>query len=86
MEKGQAGDFDEDVVAADLLQTHEARIAAVKRPVGKQTLEVEFLKGAPRAALAPGNVTTSVVIGSVVSPSQKGAVDGHPTLHLSQQT
>ena len=46
VERYQAGAFDEDAAAADLLQQHEARIAALERLVGKQALELEFLKGA----------------------------------------
>ena len=41
----QAGSLDEDVAAADVLQQYEARIAAFERLVGKQALELEFLKG-----------------------------------------
>ncbi len=50
VEKYQAGALDEDVAAADLLQTYEARIAALERLVGKQALELEFLKGAVHAS------------------------------------
>ena len=46
VQKYEAGDFDEDAAAADLLQQYEARIAALERLVGKQALELEFLKGA----------------------------------------
>ena len=46
VERYQAGVFDEDAAAADLLQQYEARIAALERLVGKQALELEFLKGA----------------------------------------
>ena len=42
VEKYQAGGLDEDAVAADLLQSYEARIAALERLVGKQALELEF--------------------------------------------
>ena len=45
VEKYQAGALDEDAAAADLLQTYEARIAALERLVGRQALELEFLKG-----------------------------------------
>ena len=48
VEKYEAGAFDEDANAADLLQAYEARIAALERLVGKQALELEFLKGALR--------------------------------------
>lgn len=43
VEKYQAGALDEDISTADLLQTYEARIAALERLVGKQALELEFL-------------------------------------------
>jgi transposase len=33
--------------AAELLQEYEAKIAALERMVGRQALEIEFLKGAP---------------------------------------
>ena len=72
-EKYQAGALDEDVAAADLLQTYEARIAALERLVGKQALELEFLKGALPARPQPRNGPTSAIIGPVVSPSPKGA-------------
>ncbi|MER9083099.1 hypothetical protein [Mesorhizobium sp. M0895] len=45
VEKFQAGALDEDAAAADLLQAYEARFAAFERLVGKQALELEFLKG-----------------------------------------
>ena len=48
--KYEAGAFDDDAKAADLLQAYEARIAALERLVGKQALELEFLKGAARSA------------------------------------
>ena len=48
--KYEAGSFDSDVVAADIVQTQEARIAALERLVGKLVLENEFLKGASRDA------------------------------------
>ena len=46
VQKYEAGAFDEDVAAADTMQTYEARIAALERLVGRQALEIEFLKGA----------------------------------------
>ena len=45
VERYEAGAFDEDAAAADLVQAYEARIAALERLVGKQALELEFLKG-----------------------------------------
>jgi transposase-like protein len=44
--KYEAGAFDDDASAADLIQAYEARIAALERLVGKQALELEFLRGA----------------------------------------
>jgi transposase len=43
--KYEEGAFDDDARAADLIQEYEARIAALERFVGKQALELEFLKG-----------------------------------------
>jgi transposase-like protein len=48
VQKYEASVFDEDAAAADLLQQYEARIAALERLVGKQALELEFVKGAVR--------------------------------------
>ena len=45
VQKYEAGALDEYVETADLLQQYEARIAALERLVGKQALELEFLKG-----------------------------------------
>jgi transposase len=39
----EAGAFDDDAQAADLVQEYEARIAALERLVGRQALEIEFL-------------------------------------------
>ena len=73
VEKYQAGALDEDVVAADLLQTYEARIAALERLVGKQALELEFLKGALHARPRQRSEPTSAITGPAASPSSKGA-------------
>lgn len=71
--KYEAGEFDEDAAAADLLQEYEARIAALERLVGKQALELEFLKGALKSAPARKSAPTSVIIGPPASPSPKDA-------------
>ena len=44
VQKYEASVFDEDATAADIVQEYEARIAALERLVGKQALELEFLK------------------------------------------
>ncbi len=71
--KYDASVFDEDARAADLLQEYEAKIAALERMVGRQALEIEFLKGASRNAPRPRSASTSVISGPVASPSQKDA-------------
>jgi len=74
VKKLETGAFDDDARAADLLQEYEARIAALERMVGKQALEIEFLKGALRSAPRPKSAITSVVAGPTASPSPKDAV------------
>ena len=71
--KLEAGTYDEDAEAADLLQEYEAKIAALERLVGRQALEIEFLKGALKSAPRPRSATTSVIAGPMVSPSPKDA-------------
>jgi transposase len=73
VQKYEAGALDEDAQAADLIQEYEAKIAALERMVGRQALEIEFLKGALRNAPRPRSATTSVIVGPTVSPSQKDA-------------
>ena len=72
--KLETGALDEDVPAADLLQEYEAKIAALERMVGRQALEIEFLKGALRNAPRSRSATTSVITGPMASPSPKDAV------------
>jgi transposase-like protein len=69
--KYETGAFDEDARSADLIQEYEARIAALERLVGKQALELEFLKGALRNAPRPRSATISAIAGSAASPSPK---------------
>jgi transposase len=71
--KFEAGAFDDDARAADLLQDYEAKIAALERMVGRQALEIEFLKGALKSAPRPRSASTSVISGPVASPSPKDA-------------
>ena len=71
--KFEAGAFDEDVQAADLIQEYEAKIAALERMVGRQALEIELLKGALKHAPRPRSAASSVVTGPAASPSPAGA-------------
>jgi len=72
--KYEAGAFDDEAQAADLLQEYEAKIAALERLVGRQALEIEFLKGALKSAPRPRSAGTSVIAGPTVSPSPKDVV------------
>src|SRR5215470_15967639 len=71
--KYEAGAFEDEFRAADLLQEYEAKIAALERMVGRQALEIELLKGALKNAPRPRSVNTSVIAGPAASPSQKDA-------------
>ncbi len=73
VQRFEAGALDEDVAAADLIQEYEARIAALERLVGKQALELEFLKGGLKNAPRPRNGPTSVIAGPTASLSPKDA-------------
>jgi transposase-like protein len=73
VQKYEAGALDEDTAAAELLQEYEARIAALERLVGKQALELEFLKGALKHAPRQRSAPTSAITGPTASPSQKDA-------------
>jgi transposase-like protein len=70
----EAGAYDDDARAADLIQEYEARIAALERMVGRQALEIEFLKGALKNARRPRGATTSVITGPEASLSRKDVV------------
>ena len=73
IEKAEAGALDEDAAAAELLAGYEARIAALERLVGRQALEIEFLKGGQRSRPSPRSVPTSVSVGLPTSRSSGGA-------------
>jgi len=67
--KYEAGEFDEEAEAADLLQQYEAKIAALERLVGRQALEIEFLKGAKKNEARRRSVPTFAVAGPSACPS-----------------
>ena len=71
--KAEAGEFDDDLAAAGILQEYEARIGALERLVGKLALENEFLRGASRPGRQPTSASTSVIAGPVISRSPKDA-------------
>lgn len=71
--KYEAGAFDDEFQAADLLQQYEAKIAALERLVGRQALEIEFLKGEQKNVAPPPSAHTSLVTGPPACPSPKDA-------------
>ena len=73
IEKYERGEYDDDAVQADLLPEYEARIAALERLVGRQALELEFLKGARTRGQSPPSAPGSVITGPLKSPSDEGA-------------
>ena len=68
-----SGAFDDEAAAVDTIKAYEARIAALERLVGRQALEIEFLKGALKHGPRLRSATTSVVTGPAASLSQKDA-------------
>lgn len=82
IQRYEAGALDEDAVAADLVEQYEARIAALERLVGKQALELEFLKGALKSAPRPRSARTFVIVGPPASPRRRMPADGTCALHL----
>ena len=73
VEKAEAGSLDQDMASAELLSEYETRIAALERLVGRQALEIEFLKGAQKNARSPRSGPTSAISGPAASPSTGGA-------------
>src|SRR3954447_24610520 len=71
--KCESGEFDPDVEAATLLADYEAKIATLERMVGRQALELEFLKGALQQGRLPRSAPMSVIAGAAVCPSLKDA-------------
>ena len=69
----EAGAFDDEFQAADLLQQYKAKIAALERLVGRQALEIKFLKGAQKSAPSLRSACTSVVAGPGECSSPKDA-------------
>jgi transposase len=73
VEKAEAGDFDSEAASAELVAAYERKIGALERLVGRQALEIEFLKGALRARPSPKSAPISVISGPLASPSSRDA-------------
>ncbi len=72
IEKAEAGALDQDLASAELLSAYEARIAALERLVGRQALEIEFLKGAQTSIPLQRSGPTSVSTGLAAFPLNGG--------------
>jgi transposase-like protein len=72
--KAEAGEFDDEVEASNLLSEYEGKIAALERLVGRQALEIEYLKGALKLGRPTRSGPTSVITGPMASASQKAVV------------
>jgi transposase len=73
IEKAEAGVLDQDMASAELLSEYVTLIAALERLIGRQALEIEFLKGAQENALLPRSAPTSATSGPPASPSSGDA-------------
>ena len=73
VEKAEAGSLDQDMASAELLGEYETRIAALERLVGRQALEIEFLKAAQKNLRSPRSGPASATSGPAGSPSNGGA-------------
>ena len=71
--KYESGALDEDVSASDLISRYETRIASLEQLVGKQALELAFLKGALRNGPGAKSEPTSVIVGPRDFPSRGDA-------------
>ena len=73
IDKYEMGEFDSEAVVAEQIPEYEARIAALERLVGRQALEIEFLKTARMRMSSKTSETSSIVTGPPASPSGEDA-------------
>ena len=66
--KYEKGEFDSEAVEAELIPEYEARIAALERLVGRQALEIEFLKTARMRTAPKTSKSSSIITGPPGSP------------------
>lgn len=71
--KYRQGGFDEEAEAVLEIEGYRARIAALERLVGQQTLEIDFLKKGLSQARRPSGGSTSIVTAPAASPSRGDA-------------
>lgn len=73
LQKYRQGGFDEEAEAVLEIEGCRARIIALEQLVGRQALEIDFLKKGLLQARRPSGGATSIVTGPAASPSPKGA-------------
>jgi len=73
IDKYERGEFDDDALEEELLPEYASRIAALERLVGRQALEIEFLKRVRSRARSQKCASTSVITGPPASRSDEGA-------------
>jgi transposase-like protein len=71
IEKYENGEFDTETQQSEQIPEYEARIAALERLVGRQALEIEFLKTARRRTPAKNKENSSIVTGPPASQSDE---------------
>ena len=71
IEKYENGEFDAETEQSEQIPEYEARIAALERLVGRQALEIEFLKTARRRAPAKNKENSSIVTRPPASQSDE---------------
>ena len=74
----EAGAFDEKAEAPDSLRQREAKIGALERLVGRQALEIEFLKGAQENPHRPGSARIGDLRSHGLFAARGGALIGVP--------
>jgi len=72
IDKYERGEFDDDAIEEELLPEYTTRIAALERLVGRQVLEIEFLRTARAWARSQRSAPTSVITGPTGSRSDEG--------------
>ena len=71
--KAEAGEFNDEVAAAEVLVRYEARIASLERLVGQQALELSFVKKGVFCGPSSTSGPISVSAGPAASPPKGGA-------------
>lgn len=73
LQKYRQGGFDEEAEAVLEIEGYRARVAALEQLVGRQALEIEFLKKGLQQARRPNGAGTSIVTAPLASPSRGDA-------------